>query len=159
MSGFKNSKNVWGKQNWGSFKEKSEVKNRNGSRQDKLFGNSSLAKGPFGSTSNFGKNPGREEETKKHLNTFFSFELCDSSSSGSSSSSTPTSTPSTTRRTPSSPIIGFGREPKRYKWTANGVLLSASSKHINLGEMVENVFREEIGKMAESLQERATYSL
>ena len=58
-------------------------------------------------------------------------------------------------------MIHYGFEPKRFKWTVDDtdtttvlkektLSLHCSKKQINIGEMVEDIFKEEIGKMAES---------
>ena len=56
-------------------------------------------------------------------------------------------------------MIHYGFEPKRFKWTVDDtdtttkektLSIHGSKKQINIGEMVENIFKEEIGKMAES---------
>ena len=89
---------------------------------------------------------------------FYTFEIGSSSSGSSSLSSTPGSGPNS--------FLSFGMEPKNYDWAIKSFAefdsasrgSSQSSKnngtkrHFDWGGMVENVFKEEIGKMAESFQ-------
>ena len=96
--------------------------------------------------------------SKKINSSIYHFELGNCSSGSSCSSSASASGPSSG--------IGFGMEPKRYNWGLNCISKTESSMmvasggssrsssyygsttSINLGEMVENVFKEEIGKMS-----------
>ena len=148
MSGFQNCKNVWGKGNracWGSCKQKNGEQRRSEKIQDKNLNNSFLSLGPFGSKTTFCSNSGSVSLPIGGL------------SSLSSNSMT------TSRKTSSGPnaMIHYGFEPKRFKWTVDDtdtttvlkqktLSLHGSKKQINIGEMVENIFKEEIGKMAES---------
>ena len=159
MSGFQHCKNVWGKGNrasWGSFKHKRGDQGKSEKTQEK--NNSLLSLGPFGSTSKFGINSGSVSlpinGRNKGDGSLFRFEL-EFSSSRSSNSSNQSSGPN-------SPI-GFVIEPKRFKLTVDdmdtpGQLMEktlnnfGSKSQMNIQEMVENVFRDEIGKMTESYQ-------
>ena len=159
MSGFQNSKNVWGKCNRasrGSFKHKNGDQGRSEKMLEK--NNSSLSLGPFGSRSQFGNNTGAVSlpinGPMKGDESLFSFEHGFSSSRSSNSSNQ-----SSGQDSP----IGFGIEPKRFKWIVDdrdtpGQLMektlntNGSKNSINIGDMVENVFKDEIGKMTESYQ-------
>ena len=156
---FTNCKNVWGKcnRNIGSGGRQEDQRN---SQKEQTSG--SLTFGPFGSKSVFGQSFGPKSLPtvgSKNINSrIYHFELGNCSSGSSCSSSASSSGPSS--------AIGFGMEPKRYNWGLNCISKTESSMQvasggssrssgyygsktsINLGEMVENVFKEEIGKMS-----------
>ena len=117
-----------------------------------------LSFGPFGSTSKFGNNSGSVSlpinGRNKGDGSLFRFELEFSSSRSSSSSNK-----SSVQNSP----IGFGIELKIFKLTVDDMdtsgqlmektLINYGSKsQMNIGEMVENVFKDEIDKMTESYQ-------
>ena len=126
-----------------------------------------LAFGPFGSKISFGSSSGPTSlpafGLKKMNSKIYQFEL-GSASSGSSASSS-------TKGSGSNSLLTFGMEPKKYNWGSNpfantdqslmevssGGSSRNSSSHgsnsrLDWGGMVETVFKEEIGKMAEGLQ-------
>ena len=131
---------------------------------------SGLAFGPFGSKSAFGKSTGPtslpNDAAQGRGSKIFKFELGSCSSGSSCSSSAGGSGPNS--------MLAFGMEPRRYNWGSIGFpnpdqLLEGrsggssrtsscrgSQSRLNLGSMVENIFKEEIGKMAESFH-RGTY--
>ena len=177
---FQNCKNVWGKCNRytgnDGLQTTSEIKDQREFGNPKKeegpnFNWGNLALGPFGSKSLFGTSSGPASlptvGSKRRNSRIYHFELGTCSSGSSCSSSAPASGPSS--------VIGFGMEPKRYNWGLNSlskteqameVTSGGSSRSsgcygsrtsINLGEMVENIFKEEIGKMAENLQRRSCF--
>ena len=132
---------------------------------------SGLALGPFGSKSAFGTNTGPfgttsgptslpNDAVQRRNSKIFKFELGSCSSGSSCSSSAGGSGPNS--------LLAFGMEPRRYNLGTTGFpetdqLLdgrsggssrtsscSGSQTRLNWGSMVENIFKEEIGKMAES---------
>ena len=169
---YQRSKNVWGKVNRnsensrlrGSFKKEEKTDLGHGhnksERENKKVANFTL--GSFGSRSMFGQHSGPSslpnETSNKRNSRMYNFELGNYSSDSSSSASPLGSGPNS--------LIGFGMEPKKFNraWkgdqrmdVASGGSSRSSSgfgsrSHINLGNMVENVFMEEIGKMSETLQ-------
>ena len=168
---FQTGKNVWGKTNKND-KEKNHFQTNSKMELQKGFGRSKLGQagnnltfGPFGSKNVFESNSGStslpSEGSQRKNSRLFRFELGNCSSDSSCSSSNPASGPNS--------IIGFGMEPKKYNWLskvdqsmdwASGGSSRTSSGFgsrtgINLGNMVENVFMEEIGKMADNLQNRS----
>ena len=163
---------MWGKVNRSSensrlcanFKKEEKNDLRHGHRKSELDTKkvANFALGPFGSRSMFGQNSGPSslpnETSNKRNSRMSNFELGNYSSDSSCSLSPLGSGPSS--------LIGFSMEPKKYNWAWKGdqrmdVASGGSSRsssgfgsrsHINLGNMVENVFMEEIGKMSETLQ-------
>ena len=151
---FKNSKNVWGHPNKSSkanhLNAAFNLDNQKGF--EKAFqGPNNLAFGAFGSKANSGPTSLPSNGFNSSNSKMFSFELGNCSSDSSCGSSAPTSGPNS--------IIGFGMEPKKFSWVGK-YDQSRSSRpssgfgsrnNINLGHMVDNVFMEEIGKMADTL--------
>ena len=117
-----------------------------------------LSFGPFGSTSKFGNNSGSVSlpinGRNKGDGSLFRFELEFSSSRSSSSSNK-----SSVQNSP----IGFGIELKIFKLTVDDMDTSGqlmektlnnygSKSQMSIEEMVEKVYKDEIGKMTESNQ-------
>ena len=159
---FQASKNVWGKLNKSSERHSLQANFKVEGQKGAGHGYSQLGQGPFGSKNMFGSCSGPkslpEESFQRKNSRLFRFELGNCSSDSSCSSTAPSSGPNS--------IIGFGMEPKKYNWGvktdqamdwASGGSSKASSgfgsrTNINLGKMVDKVFCDEIGKMAENLQ-------
>ena len=158
---FQTGKNLWGKTNRNNEKNNwqtnSELDRQNGFEHRQVGqGGNNLTFGPFGSKNNLIQPTSLPSEGSQRKNSkIFCFELGNHSSDSSSSSSTPASGPNS--------LIGFGMEPKKYNWMGKGDQSMdwasggssrtssgfGSRTQINLGNMVDNVFMEEIGKMAE----------
>ena len=151
-------KNVWGKLNRKT--ENNYIQSSFNKESQNSIGHSNLAVGPFGSKTIFASNAGPtslpNDAFQRKNSRIFRFELGNYSSDSSCSSTAPTSGPNS--------IIGFGMEPKKYNWK-NDQSLEWGSGHssekssgfgsranINLGSMVDKVFMDEIGKMADTFQ-------
>jgi hypothetical protein len=140
--------------------------------------NKGLLFGPFGSKSESGTNNGPfgkssgptslpNEGVQGRSSKIFKFELGSCSSGSSCSSSAGGSGPNS--------MLAFGMEPIRYNWSSIGLpktdqlpvgrsggssrtsSCSGSQSRLNLGSMVENIFKEEIGKMAESFHRETCF--
>ena len=176
---FKSSKNVWGKTtdtnkgfSFGNDGTKPSLRLRpfGSSQVTTTQGNSAggcLALGPFGTSAPFGSSSGTTSLPTfafgKEKSKLYHFEI-GSASSGSSCSSSTTGSGSNS-------LLTFGMEPKNYRWDSNTFLKSdeakmevssggssrnssnhGSNNRLDWGGMVESVFKEEIGNMAEGLQ-------
>ena len=163
---FQNSKNVWGNLDRSSKTNQLNASFNIDSHKgfEKTFqGANNLAFGPFGSKTNSGPTSLPSNGFNSGNSKIFSFELGNCSSDSSCTSSAPTSGPNS--------IIGFGMEPKKFSWAGkydqssdwgSGEASRPSSgfgsrNHMNLGNMVDNVFMEEIGKMADTLQKESCF--
>eukprot|EP00092_Neocalanus_flemingeri_P004083 GFUD01004395.1.p1 GENE.GFUD01004395.1~~GFUD01004395.1.p1 ORF type:complete len:147 (+),score=40.10 GFUD01004395.1:27-467(+) len=123
--------------------------------------NSDKSVGPFGSRNNFGESNGPSSlpafSNQGHKSNIYSFETSSSSSSGSNSG--------TLTRTNSN--LSLGTESKKFSWTGPDKTFGGSSsgsssnssnssgssrdldKRLDWGKLVDNVFKQEIGKLSE----------
>ena len=128
---FQNGKNLWG-----------NLDKNSGKNNKVCQGNVGL----FGSTTTLGSNSGATSLPSNRSNS--SYELGKCSTDSCYSAGAP-------GRGPNS-IIGLGMESKKYNGTSgesSGPLgQCGSGTHINVGNMVEKVFMEEIGKMSNTMQ-------
>ena len=121
---FQNGKNLWG-----------NLDKNSGKNNKVCQGNVGL----FGSTTTLGSNSGATSLPSNRSNS--SYELGKCSTDSCYSAGAPGSGPNS--------IIGSGSmESKKY----NGTSGESSRTHINVGNMVEKVFMEEIGKMSNTMQ-------
>eukprot|EP00092_Neocalanus_flemingeri_P076896 GFUD01095428.1.p1 GENE.GFUD01095428.1~~GFUD01095428.1.p1 ORF type:complete len:203 (-),score=49.49 GFUD01095428.1:114-701(-) len=154
----------------GSFKADGCWMGGNRQEDQKTSGSSTaecLASGPFGSKTDFGSSSqtsslpafGLQNKNSK----MYCFELGSASSGSSISSSTRGSGPNS--------LLTFGMEPKKYSWdttssqtngpsqiksssggSSRNSSCQGSNSRLDWSGMVESVYREEIGRMADSYQ-------